>query len=217
MGLNQLMAAAIAPILIKASVHPATISLFSILVGTTTSILVILLHDGNSLIAALIGIVGWQAAYTLDCLDGQVARATSKTSPEGAVLDLLADFMVQSSVVLAAVLAADFSTLGLIKAVPIAVFVALGWMVSPFYSGILEPQGLGPSEPTNLVFHIAQHARDYGLHVALLGVAIGVNPLAVRFLLIAVAILNVAALLLGVARYQDRSRRSESRAHNTSH
>lgn len=38
----------------------------------------------------------WQASYVLDCADGQLARGTGRTSPAGARLDVLCDFVGQA-------------------------------------------------------------------------------------------------------------------------
>jgi phosphatidylglycerophosphate synthase len=95
----------VAAVAISMRLHPSLITLASLLVGTGTSLVVIALAAGAQpwALPGWVALVGWQLAYVLDCADGQVARATGRTSEAGARLDVLCDYAVHSSIVCALV------------------------------------------------------------------------------------------------------------------
>lgn len=202
MAVNQRLGAILALVARRWGVGPSTISLAALATGALTSGLVFLLIEySTTLVAALVGFIGWQLAYSLDCADGQLARATGTSSAEGAVLDLLTDFVVQVLVVAVATHFA-FSSAASNLAIPAGVLLSGGWLISPYYGGILsvfspESRRQAASRWRSAI----AHTRDYGLHIALLPVAMLVGPLAVRALLIAITILNLGALILGVWKF----------------
>jgi phosphatidylglycerophosphate synthase len=95
----------VAALAVSRRVHPSVITLASLVVGTGSSAAVIALaEDARSwALPGWLALVGWQLAYVLDCADGQVARATGRTSEAGARLDVLCDYAVHCSIVCALV------------------------------------------------------------------------------------------------------------------
>lgn len=74
------------PFFIRKRVKPNTITLYMIIVGGISGIFFIYPSMWTKLLCSLLYLL-W---YSLDCSDGQVARATSNCSPEGKQLDYIA-------------------------------------------------------------------------------------------------------------------------------
>lgn len=83
---------------VRRGMHPSTISLWSLATAVIASVAAIVLLPGAPYVAAGTALLGWQLSYGLDCADGQVARATGRTSVAGGRLDLTVDFAVQVAV-----------------------------------------------------------------------------------------------------------------------
>ncbi len=73
----------------RAELTPNEITLASLAVTLLASVLVAFGHGGSWMVAALLVQVG----FVLDCLDGQLARATGKTSDFGRYLDSMTDLV----------------------------------------------------------------------------------------------------------------------------
>ncbi|CAN5674049.1 hypothetical protein BH24ACT26_BH24ACT26_13320 [soil metagenome] len=198
MSVNQSFGALIARAAVAAGLRPVHLSLLNIAVGVATSAWLLFLQGSLPLAAACTGILGWQLAYSLDCADGQVARATGRSSPAGAVLDLLGDFFVQITVVF------TMLQIGTADMAPswvsgFSVFVAGGWLISPYYGGILGLHEVPVGTPElRSVKGVVRQARDYGFHVALLPLATLVSPWSVATILAVIAALNFLSLFLGI-------------------
>jgi phosphatidylglycerophosphate synthase len=209
MVVNQYLGAAIATRAILLGIGPAHLSLLHLAIGVATSAWILLLHTSAPLLAASVGVIGWQLAYSLDCADGQVARATGRSSPGGAILDLLSDYLVQITVIFSML---QVATPGMIPtwSSGFSVFVTGGWLISPFYGAIVgvNEEALGPGRVAPLRDLVTQ-ARDYGIHVAVLPVAMLVGTAAVTAILSVIASLNFVALLLGIDLH-GRPRRAQS-------
>ncbi|MFN2489747.1 MAG: CDP-alcohol phosphatidyltransferase family protein [Actinomycetota bacterium] len=201
MAVNQNLGAALAVIAIRLGVQPVQLSLLNVLTGAATSAWVLLLHGSRPLTAAIVGLLGWQTAYSLDCADGQVARATARSSPAGAVLDLLSDFFVQITVIFTMLqIAADGMDPTWISG--FAVFVTGGWLISPYYGGILGLHDFSSGRRDPRSFRaLAKHSRDYGFHVAILPAAMLIGAPLVASILAGIAVLNFLALFVGLTRH----------------
>ena len=165
---NQVVGAMLSKLAIRAGVTPNQISLVSIVFGVATSVGVWLLYPGSPTAAGVCGLIGWQLAYSLDCSDGQVARATGRLSPHGSALDLLIDFVVHASVALAiaALVSADWTN-G--YAVAFTGFFTTGMLISPFYEGVAgKAAGDDDFFSLGLARRVIRTIRDYGLDVAIL-------------------------------------------------
>jgi len=91
--LNERLAAQFSARFLRQGFEPNTVTALGLLVHLVTAAVVLTLPLDSMLPAAVVVFLGWQLAYTLDCSDGQVARSSGKQSPEGAVIDLLADYL----------------------------------------------------------------------------------------------------------------------------
>ena len=191
-------------------VHPSTLSLANLVVGTGTSAAVAVLAKpvatgtvpGWALgVAAL---VLWHAAYSLDCADGQLARLTGRTSGAGARLDVLADAAVGIS--LAAALAATASHHG--PPVPswtVAV-LAGGWMVNVITS-VLQSGDMAVSlvPSTSPVVRLLKLPRDHAAVVTVCAVTVGFGPGSVRWVIAFFAGFNCLFLAASIAAAGRRS------------
>lgn len=201
-AVNQSIGAAIARVAMRRDVHPNVLSLLNALVGLATSGAVMITFQWSPIAAGMIGVVGWQLAYSVDCADGQVARATGRATEEGAVLDLLCDYLVQLSVL---AVVAGIAT----QAVEGAVASSLGvmgtglWLLSPYYSGIASQRLTGRERFAEMggLRSLMRLARDYGLQVFLVALAVGVAPAAVILVLIAVGLLNLLFAIERIRRF----------------
>jgi phosphatidylglycerophosphate synthase len=198
--ISQRIAAAMAPRAIRSGIAPNRISLLNLVVGLATSGAVIALHDGAAVVAMVVALVGWQLAYGLDCLDGQVARATGRTSPHGAVLDLVCDFIVQLGVITAAVVAGAPAMSDALAAI-----LAGAWLSQPYFKGAagsLDDSDKRDRERSPV--EVIRHLRDYGLHIAAVAVAIAISADAVLVVLCVIGALNAIFYLRTIVSYARR-------------
>jgi phosphatidylglycerophosphate synthase len=198
MAVNQRVAAAMAPIAIRLDLSPNAISVLNLGVGLATSAVVLVtIESGPRWLAGLVGLLGWQLAYSLDCLDGQIARAREMTSPEGAVLDLLCDFGVQLSVVFV-LLTVGLAYVDPVVRGPLGVALCGGWLLQPYYAGIAERLGRGSqrAKPSPL-----RTLRDYGLYVLILPLVMPIAPHAIVAIIGRIAAVNFGFAFLRIARF----------------
>lgn len=203
MTVNQTVGAYLARAGIRLGLHPNHVSLGTALLGIATTTVVVLTYPYEPVLAGVVGLVGWQLSYSLDCADGQIARATGQATPRGALLDLLCDFVIHVAVVLSALYVVATSTTTDIT-VP-AVIITAAWLVAPYYKGVLEllPEGMR-SVGTSTLYNVVRQTRDFGLYVLVLPVAIAFSPEAVFALLIVTSALEFAALGRGIWSYSRR-------------
>ena len=196
MRVNQTMGAVLAQAAIRFDLRPVHLSLMNVALGVATSAWVLLLRS-RPVIAALIAVIGWSIAYSLDCADGQLARATQMSTAGGAILDLLGDYLVQITVIFS-MLQVSTSGMDPTWVTAFAVFVTGGWLISPYYSGILGAGELPSAGKMRSLRGIVRQLRDYGVHVTVLPVAAIFGPAPVATLLALIALLNFVALFLGI-------------------
>jgi phosphatidylglycerophosphate synthase len=169
LAVNQYVGSFIAAGAIRRAVTPNQLSLLNAVAGIVTSALVLTLYSSSPLLAALVGMVGWQLAYSTDCADGQVARATGRTSLAGARLDLLCDFVVHTSV-LASVAHIAATEVGGAYITSLLTVLAIGHLVPLFYQALLTGTS-GPAQDISRrrwsLLSIAGGASDWGFHVFL--------------------------------------------------
>jgi phosphatidylglycerophosphate synthase len=85
-------------VLLKSGVTPNPITYLQILVGLLGCYVIYAMHDSISL---LIGILLLHFAYVLDCVDGEIARATQAESIQGIFLDKFAHAITMPAIFLA--------------------------------------------------------------------------------------------------------------------
>lgn len=123
----------------------------------------------------LLALVGWQAAYALDCSDGQLARVTGRTSPAGARVDVLCDVAAQIALVAALSAVAEAQ----VPETPgwlLAAFAGT-WMVN-LVTSVMQagPSGASMVPSTSLPVRLVKLIRDYGFVVLVAGAVLTVAP-----------------------------------------
>lgn len=199
--INQRFGSVLASAGARAGFHPNDLSIASGLIGVATSFLVLAWHAKHPIVAAAIGIIGWHLAYSLDCADGQLARATKTSSASGAALDLLIDFIVHVSMAFALLEA------GFVDWFPpwkdeVDVAVASSWLIGPFFEGLAS--NLAPTLKDSLRRGprvVIRTLRDFSLHISLLPLLIPISRHLLIGALILVASIHYLALISRIASF----------------
>jgi phosphatidylglycerophosphate synthase len=182
--------------------RPTILTLFNLVIGLGTSIVVAALapalHRG-SVSASLVGIgalIGWQLAYSFDCADGQLARLTGQASPAGRRIDVLCDVALQISLVAAvSAVAAQYHSLP----VWLAAAFAGTWMVNLVTSELQKGDAAySLVTSTGPVIRLVKLVRDYGAVVTVLALALAVQPEWLFWLLIAFTLINGLFLVASI-------------------
>ncbi|BFU47905.1 CDP-alcohol phosphatidyltransferase family protein [Krasilnikovia sp. MM14-A1004] len=146
----------------------------------------------------LLALLGWQAAYALDCADGQLARVTGQTSAAGARVDVLCDVAAQIALV-AALAATAAAQVPETPAWLLAAFAGT-WMVN-LVTSVMQtgPQAASMVTSTSLPVRVVKLVRDYGAVIALAGVVLTVAPQWTVWLVAAFTLINGAFLAASIA------------------
>jgi phosphatidylglycerophosphate synthase len=209
---NERLASSVAALAIKWGVHPSVISVLDLLVAVAGSAyLIAAAGDAHQFwVAGLVACVCWQISYILDCADGQVARATGKSSDYGARVDVLVDFFVHC-VVIAALLA----VIAEVSPIPAAVAASIAgmWMVNLIIGVLTRTDGnLGHSFTSGgRVVEVFKLIRDTGFVLFVIGCWVWVDPDTVIFPVLAVTAFNVLFLIASIAREVYLSMRASGR------
>lgn len=167
----------VAAIAMRLGAHPTYLTLMNLVLGIGGSVAVLAgrpLDQTTPLLVA--GVVLWQTAYIFDCADGQLARATGKTSAYGSSVDLFTDMAVQISVV-----AAVSSVIFFRHEIPglLVVLFASSWYLN-FVTCLLAmvPEQVSHSliGGRSALVSVAKLPRDYGFVILVLGVWLLVSP-----------------------------------------
>jgi phosphatidylglycerophosphate synthase len=177
------------------SVHPTVLTLANLAVGSAASLLAILAVNAEpAWPIGLLVLAGWQVAYVLDCADGQIARATRKASVPGALVDMLSDVAMQSTVVAALCVAVAHD-----HDVPVALLslFATTWMVGFVATALLRgtdevAHRLLPARSP--IVALLKLPRDYGFMSLMLGLAYGFARPLLLVLVLGILALNLVYL-----------------------
>jgi phosphatidylglycerophosphate synthase len=153
----------------------------------------------------------WQLGYVLDCADGQLARATGKKSDFGARVDVLVDFAVKISIVVAIVaVAAQFSDPPVIL---LALFIA-SWFESLIIGILARSDGnIGHSfMPGRGAADVVKLVRDTPFILLVLGIWLLVAPHNLIIPIAAIASINLSFVVASIAREAYLSMRHTWRA-----
>jgi len=123
----------------------------------------------------LLALLGWQAAYALDCSDGQLARVTRQTSEAGARMDVLCD--VASQIALVSALAAIAKAQ--VPETPAWLLAAFAgtWMVNLITSVMQAgPRACSMITGRSLPIRVVKLVRDYGAVILLAGLVLTFVP-----------------------------------------
>ena len=195
------------------NIHPSVLTLGNLALGVAGSALVVL-GDGAKAISVtgLVGIILWQLAYALDCADGQLARATGRTSASGARLDTFVDLAVQTSVLVAiASVVEQWSH----PPTPLVVILVGTWYVN--FIGYLHDRIDAKAVPSLLpsgsaLVSVVKLSRDYGFVALVLGVWLTFAPTTLLIPVLGITAVNVATLAGYVAQATLISIRSPAEA-----
>jgi phosphatidylglycerophosphate synthase len=146
----------------------------------------------------LLALLGWQAAYALDCSDGQLARVTGQTSPAGARIDVLCD--VASQIALVSALAATAKAQ--VPETPAWLLAAFAgtWMVNLVTSVMQSgPQASSMVTSTSLPVRLLKLVRDYGAVIALAGLVLTLAPQWTIWVVGLFTLVNAAFLAASIA------------------
>ncbi len=188
---NRPLGAIIAQGLLATSVSPNSVSIVGLIVHLVGAALVLAAPVPAPVPLVVVVFVVWQFALALDNTDGLLARARGESSPFGAWLDQILDFVNHSAVVvsLAAFVARAFA----FRAVELSVFASLvlaGSLIGIFASAqrnaLLGTQpALRPAAQARLrIPFLGLHLTDFGLFLAVASVGLAWPPL----LLVALAL-----------------------------
>lgn len=174
--------------------HPTYLTLVNLVLGIGGSVAVMAGRSPDQTAPLLVaGVVLWQAAYIFDCADGQLARATGKTSAYGGSVDVLVDVAVQISVVVAvsSVILSRHEIPGLF-----VVLFASAWNLN-FVTFLLTKGDDQVSHSLigrrSALVSVAKLLRDYGFVILVLGTWLLASP---RTLLVPVMVVTATNLVL---------------------
>jgi phosphatidylglycerophosphate synthase len=201
---NQRLAAHLNVHAHRRGLAPTALSLVNLVLGLATSVTVGVLagslhrHSVPALAVGLGALIGWQVAYTLDCADGQLARATGRASLAGRRVDVLCD--VASQICLVAAVGTVVHEYH--PATPVWVLLAFAgtWMVNLVTSEMqkgeaaqsLITSGSAPVRVVKLV-------RDYGAVITVIALVLAFQPSWTLAVLVAFTAMNGAFLAASIA------------------
>lgn len=147
---------------------------------------------------AILAAVGWQIAYSLDCSDGQLARATGTGSSAGARVDVLCDVVSQTAFV-AAVVAVAAAYTPQLPVWFIGGFCAL-WMVNLVTSVLQTGESSGSIVSSKkLVVEVVKMIRDSGVIVLLMPIVLMVQAQWMVWFMALFALTNTLFLAASIA------------------
>jgi len=180
-AISQRLGARIAVFANRHQFAPTVLTVANLGLGCTVSFLVIAaagpVADGRiwAWPIGLLALLGWQAAYALDCSDGQLARVTRQTSAAGARIDVLCDVAAQIALV-SALAATAKAQVPETPAWLLAAFAGT-WMVN-LVTSVMQggPQAASMVTSRSLPVRMAKLIRDYGAVIALAGLVLTLAP-----------------------------------------
>jgi phosphatidylglycerophosphate synthase len=192
-ALNQRTGSWLALLAYRVSLGPSAVTVAGLLVGVAGSVSIVAF--GQSV--AWLGLVSWHLAYSLDCADGQLARATGRTSPIGARLDVLCDLAVQIGVITAISVVAARSSSG--PAVWLPPLFAGAWLVNLLTSVLAAGPGAASLLPSGSpVVRAVKLIRDYSFMITVGGLVIWWWPEGTPWLMVLFTLVNGGFLVLSI-------------------
>jgi phosphatidylglycerophosphate synthase len=198
---SDTLGSVVAAIGMRLGAHPTYLTLVNLVLGIGGSAAVMAGRAPDRTTPLLVvGVILWQAAYIFDCADGQLARATGKTSAYGASVDIFVDVAVQISVVVAvsSVILSRHEIPGLL----LVLFAAV-WFLN-FVTVLLARGDDQVSHSliarSSALVSVAKLLRDYGFVVLVLGAWLVVSPSTIFVPVMAVTATNLVLLVGYIAR-----------------
>jgi phosphatidylglycerophosphate synthase len=180
-AVSQRLGAHIALFAYRRGLHPTVLTVANLGLGCLVSAVVVAGADkvaagrGWAWPIGLLALLGWQAAYALDCADGQLARVTGQASAAGGRVDVLCDVAAQIALVAALAATAEAQ----VPATPAWLLAAFAgtWMVNLVTSVMQSgPQAASIIASRSLPVRVTKLVRDYGAVIAVAGVVLTVAP-----------------------------------------
>lgn len=191
----------VAAVAIRFHIHPTVVSITDLGLAIVASTVVITqadqLHTGWA--PGLLALLFWQLAYILDCADGQIARATGKTSSFGARVDILVDFLVQITVIsaLMTVLAQRVN-----PPVALVVFGSIVWPLGILMFTLARNDGNKNHSLTRRggVVAVIKLIRDNGVRILVVGLWLFFHPQSIVIPVAAICAVNAGLLVASIGR-----------------
>lgn len=198
---SDTLGSVLAAIGMRLGAHPTYLTLVNLVLGIGGSAAVMAGRSPDRTTPLLVvGVVLWQVAYLFDCADGQLARATGKTSAYGGSVDIFVDVAVQISVVVAvsSVILSRREIPGLL-----VVLFASAWFLN-FVTFLLARADDRVSHSlisrSSALVSVAKLLRDYGFVILVLGAWLVVSPSTIFAPVMAVTATNLVLLVGYIAR-----------------
>lgn len=181
---NRPLGAIVAQGLLATRVSPNCVSIVGVILDVVGAALVLAAPVPTPVPLIVVVFVIWQLALTLDNTDGLLARARRQSSPFGAWLDQIFDFVGHSAVVisLAAFVARAFAFRAIEVAVAAPLILAgslIGLFASAQRNALLgkQPALRSAAQARLRIPFLALHLTDFGLFLAVASVGLAWPPL----------------------------------------
>jgi phosphatidylglycerophosphate synthase len=199
---NRPLGAIIAQALLRSRVTPNSVSIVGALMTLIGAALVLVSPAPAPVIIVIAVFVVWQLALALDNADGLLARARAESSPFGAWLDQILDFVNHTAVVISlaayATRSFSFDSVTVAVAAPLVLSGSLiGLFASAQRNALLGTRpALGPEGQARLqIAALPLHLTDFGLFLAVVSVGLAWPTLLVVALVVwpTLVVFSVAA------------------------
>lgn len=191
----------VAAVAIRFHIHPTVVTITDLGLAIVASILVITQADHlqSGWVPGLIALLFWQLVYVLDCADGQIARATGKTSSFGARVDILVDFLVQMTVISALM---TVLTQRVNLPVALIVFGAIVWPLGILIFILARNDGNKGHSFTQRggVVSVVKLIRDNGVRLLTVGLWLFFHPQSIVIPVAAICAANACLLVASIGR-----------------
>jgi phosphatidylglycerophosphate synthase len=202
---NRRVGAMIALVLLHTPATPNMVSIAGLVVHVAGAVLVVASPPPAPVPLAILLFLTWELAFSLDCADGQLARARGAASPFGAWLDQIVDFLNHTAVVgsLVAFTVRAFRP-NSVDASVLATLVLAGLLIGLFASAQRKAllgtrPALEPGAHARFrVLSLGRHLTDYGAFLALSSIGLLWPPLLLAALVLTPAFI-VASVVVQVA------------------
>lgn len=191
----------VAAVAMRFGIHPTLVTIIdlglAIIAGTFVIAQADHLHSGWA--PGLVALLLWQLVYILDCADGQVARATGKTSSFGARVDVLVDFLVYAIVISALM---TVLTQRIDPPVALVVFGAILWPLGILMYLLVRNDGNTGHSFTQRggVVALIKLVGDNGFILLVLGLWLFVHPQSIVIPVAAICAVNACFLVASIGR-----------------
>ena len=190
----------VAAVAIRFHIHPTVVTITDLGLAIVASTLVITQADHlqSGWAPGLVALLFWQLVYILDCADGQIARATGKTSSFGARVDVLVDFLVQITIVAALM---TVLTQRVTPPVALVVFGSIVWPLGILIFILARNDGnKGHSFKRGGVVSVVKLIRDNGVRLLVVGLWLFFHPQSIVIPVAAISAVNACVLVACIGR-----------------